>query len=163
MPNGDGDATLLRLLVGRHDAPHSGGVGRHGLLHENMLARRNGCLELVGSGAGWPAQEYQVDVAGHDRLERMQPHELTLGGYIDVVREPAFQRLGRERRAIAERIGQGDELHVRMRLVRQHIQRCTRAAAAAADQRERQRVVPRGMGAARDGQAAGHRGRPHRA
>ncbi len=73
-------ALLLGGLRGRHRLLRAGHVGRHRLLGEDVLARGDRLLELLGTEARRRREDHHVDVGREQLVDRVEADELAFLG-----------------------------------------------------------------------------------
>jgi hypothetical protein len=143
---GDDRQALLPGLLARLDhAAHAGGVGRHRLLAEDVLAGGDGVLQLHRAEAGRRREQDDVDAGVDDLLVGVQAEELVvrldgdLLGQLGVVLKALERRL----KAVAVHVAHGGELAVAVGT--EGLGGGPGAAAAAADEADLEGVGPGGV------------------
>ena len=125
-------------------------VDGHWLLGKNVLAGRDGGLQMGRAEMGGRGQNHHVHAAIDDVLIRVEADEAVVVGHGHLLGKHLPQIVEARLQAIGKGVADGRQLHVRIGV---HGLGCrSRAAPAASDQADLQDVAPRGMGAVRDRQ-----------
>ena len=158
------DAHLQALLAGhfgsRQHLPHARRVGGHRLFQEHVFAGLDGILELGGPKAGRGGEDHDVGPAVDGLAIGVQPHELPLARYVDLLgeagmgvgvvagRRAAAEDFEAHLQAVFKGVGHGPQLD-RPRGA-QRLGRRSGSPPAATHQGQLQLVAAGGMGGAGD-------------
>src|ERR1043166_4854846 len=155
-PDADFQIFLLRFLRCGHEATEASGINANWLLRENIFSLTDRFLEHHRPKSRWCGENHNVSER-YGFLVTVEPDELVLLRYIDLFLMLAFQSIERAREAIFVDVGDSDEFHAFARA--ECLGRCSRAAPAAADERNLQRIARRRrVSEAVDGQSTERRG-----
>ena len=157
----DGQLLALGLLVGGQHLADAGAVDADGLLGEEVLAGLDDRLDVQGPEARRRRQHHQVAAVDH-LLVGVEADEAAVVGDVELVLAVLGvpNRVAAVPEAILEHVGQGVDLDVvgGARRLADVLGRA-RAAAAAADQADLDRVAARGVGVGQEAKAGRRRGR----
>ncbi|MCK7518839.1 MAG: hypothetical protein MZV64_14475 [Ignavibacteriales bacterium] len=164
-PGHDAQAFLGRQFRAGDDRADADRVDGHGLLHEDVLARLDGGLEVEGPEARRRGRDDVVDVLDLEQLlVAVEAGEAGLRFDLDRGRDLLHERLERALDAVLERVVEGHDLDARRGVNR--VDRRARAAAAGPDDADANRVRAGGEEPARarerrrESRHGGGRGRP---
>ena len=149
---------LLDLLVRLEAAAHAGAVHRDRLLGEDVLAGRDGRLDVIGPETRRRRQDHVVDVGREQLLVGVEPDEAVSSVTLDLVAEPLGQDRARRVEPILEGVGHRDDADAAARRRRRCAPRPCRARRSRS-RRPGSRRCPAAHGCRASGWRRGH-GRP---